>query len=98
MSSVDQIAKLQAELEATRAELAAAKHSKSLLTFKVSKEKACLSVYGLMVRPVTLYAGQWLRLLKHADQIRSFIAEHRDSLAWKGDAPTVEDITEATAE
>lgn len=43
------------------------------LTFKTSY-KGCLSCYGLQRQPVTLYPGQWERILAHADEIRAHIA------------------------
>lgn len=52
------------------------------VTFKVS-EKGCVSVYGLNIRGIHLYASQWLRILDHADAIRAFIEANRKSLAWK---------------
>ena len=51
---------------------------------KVS-EKGAVSVYGLGKWPVTLYAGQWERLLARKEEIEKFIAEHRDMLAKKTD-------------
>lgn len=42
----------------------------------MSNEKKCLSVYGLMVRPVTLYASQWERILDKANEMREFIKAH----------------------
>lgn len=52
------------------------------LTLKVSEKKA-VSVYGLGRFPLTLYAGQWERLLDHAEHIRQFIAEYRGELSFK---------------
>lgn len=52
------------------------------LTMKVS-EKGALSVYGLGRFPVTLYRGQWERLLAHADAIRAFAAANATLLAAK---------------
>lgn len=80
-------ADLAAELEALRAELAAAKQAAATsvrrITFKVS-EKGAVSVYGLNARfPVTLYADQWDRLLGEVEGLRSFIADNRPRLASK---------------
>jgi hypothetical protein len=79
-------ADLAAELEAVRAELAAAKAAANAprrITYKVS-EKGGVSVYGLNARfPVTLYADQWDRLLADAPGLRSFIADNRGRLATK---------------
>ena len=52
------------------------------LTMKVS-DKGALSVYGLGRFPVTLYRGQWERLLSHSDAIRAFIATNATLLATK---------------
>ena len=84
MSDVN--SEMMAELEKLRAENEALKakqpHAPGI-TFKVSDPKKCLSVYGLMVRPVTLYASQWERLLDSADKLRAFIAANNDKLARK---------------
>lgn len=77
---------MMVELEKLRKENEALKAKQSHapgITLKVSETKKCLSVYGLMVRPVTLYASQWERLLDHADKIRAFIAANNDKLARK---------------
>lgn len=42
-----------------------------------------LSVYGMGKFPVTLYRGQWERLLGAADEIRQFIADNADLLSVK---------------
>lgn len=53
------------------------------LRFKVS-EKGALSVYGLQARfPVTLYAGQWERLLEVTDKLKEFIADNAATLSRK---------------
>lgn len=52
------------------------------LTMKVS-DKGALSVYGLGRFPVTLYRGQWERLLSEADTISAFIAANADRLTVK---------------
>lgn len=56
--------------------------SQRKLTMKVT-EKGGLSVYGLGRFPVTLYRGQWERLLGEADAIRAFILANADRLAEK---------------
>ncbi len=55
------------------------------ITYSVSKDKKVLCVYGLQVRPVSLYAGQWLRLLDSevVAGILKYIEEHKSELAWK---------------
>ena len=55
------------------------KRSRQELYCKVS-QKGAVSVYGLQRMPVTLYAGQWERLLEFADNIREFIKENDSSL------------------
>ena len=54
------------------------------ITCKVS-EKGALSVYGMGRFPVTLYVGQWERLLDPATiaQIKAFIAANVASLKTK---------------
>lgn len=61
--------------------LTAAQQPKAL-TLKVS-DKGALSVYGLGRFPVTLYRGQWERLLDHEPAIRAFIAANTALLATK---------------
>ena len=50
---------------------------------KVS-QKGALSVYGLGRFPVTLYKGQWTRLLAAADEIRTFLKDNDARLKSKG--------------
>jgi hypothetical protein len=74
---------LQAQIEALMAEnakLKAAKQGK--LSLKVS-EKGALSVYGMGKWPVTLYRGQWERLLASKDQIEAFIELNSAQLTTK---------------
>jgi len=77
---------LQAQLAQVQAENAKLKvkvATQSTISFKVSENKHCVSVYGLMKRPVTLYASQFIRLLDKKDDILAFIEAHRKELAWK---------------
>ena len=55
---------------------------RGVIDFKVS-EKGGVSVYGLGRFPVTLYYEQWVRLLDHAEQIRSFLEENKPRLKMK---------------
>lgn len=71
-----EIAKLKAENEALRA----SKHKS--LSFKVT-EKGGLSVYGLGRFPVTLYRGQWERLIEATPQITTFIQANAATLSVK---------------
>ena len=52
------------------------------LTMKVS-EKGALSIYGLGRFPVTLYRGQWERLMSAKPQIEAFIKANDTLLAVK---------------
>ncbi len=70
----------RADLEALAAKAIASSNRK--LTLKVS-DKGAISVYGMGRFPVTLYGGQWDRLLDCADEIRAFMELNRDKLATK---------------
>ena len=79
----DEIKTLLAQLQAANERIEAlGRKSVQALTLKVS-EKGCLSVYGLGRFPVTLYVGQWDRLIGATDQIKTFIEKNRKSLAVK---------------
>lgn len=52
------------------------------LTMKVS-EKGALSIYGLGRFPVTLYRGQWERLMTAKPTIEAFIATNAALLSVK---------------
>lgn len=52
------------------------------LSLKVS-EKGAVSCYGLGRFPVTLYAGQWERLLSEVEAIKSFIQANAALLSVK---------------
>ena len=53
------------------------------LRCKVS-DKGALSVYGLNAKwPVTLYAGQWERLLAYSDTLKAFLEANKDRLSRK---------------
>lgn len=72
-----------AELLARIAQLeATAKATERKLSLKVS-EKGALSLYGMGRFPVTLYRGQWERLLAASDDIRAFIKANDTLLAVK---------------
>jgi hypothetical protein len=66
------------ELEALLAE----KDKKTALDIRVSPKKA-VSIYGLQRFPATLYAAQWQKILKNADELTNFIEEHKTDLSWK---------------
>lgn len=74
------LARLEAENRALREQVEQTRPGR--LRLKVS-EKGGLSVYGLGRFPVTLYKEQWLRLLDHADEIKSFLKENDPILKAK---------------
>lgn len=77
------LADLQAQLEALKAENQRLKEARnSKLSMKVS-DKGALSVYGLGRFPVTLYRGQWERLIEIIPSLQAFIAENASKLAVK---------------
>ena len=59
-----------------------ASNTQRKLGLKVS-EKGAVSCYGLGRFPVTLYAGQWERLLSEADTISAFIKANASLLNVK---------------
>lgn len=67
--------------ERIRAE-ATKRGSGASISFKVSKVGA-VSVYGLQRWPVTLYRGQWERLLAKRDELVKFIADNAGALSDK---------------
>ena len=71
--SVDEASKLLAEEQSKRGQLSC----------RVSA-KGALSVYGLQRMPVTLYIGQWERLLDFSDDLRAFMKEHDAEFERKG--------------
>ena len=77
---------LKAELEQLRADNERLKSQRGCdLGLKVS-EKGDVSVSGLGRFLVTLYKGQWAKLLARADEIRQFIKEHDGELKAKPEA------------
>lgn len=62
--------------------LKAAAEAKQHFTVKVGA-KGGVSVYGLGRFPVTLYAGQWERLIANSNKITVFMEEHKAELASK---------------
>jgi len=71
----------QAEIQRLQAEIARRKGGPRP-SLKVS-EKGGVSVYGLGRWPVTLYDGQWQKLLDMAGDIRAFIVENKALLKEK---------------
>jgi hypothetical protein len=76
-----QVADQQALIEALTAKLALANAPKRM-TMKVS-DKGALSIYGLGRFPVSLYRGQWERLIGAAADITAFIAANASLLSVK---------------
>jgi hypothetical protein len=86
---LDQLAALQAENAALKAQTAA--RGTGAITFKVS-EKGAVSVYGMGRWPVTLYAGQWRKLMSDESRqaLEAFMQANADKLSEKpqaGQAP-----------
>tara|TARA_E500000318_G_C3506529_1_gene190506 strand:- start:412 stop:852 length:441 start_codon:yes stop_codon:yes gene_type:complete len=78
-----------AELEAMQAELKALKATvKNQVRMKVSA-KGGISIYGLQRMPVTLYAGQWERIIDmcKSGDLGSFIMDNEAILTRKGEQP-----------
>ncbi len=70
------------ELRRRVEELEAKKGGGGPIRFKVT-EKGGVSVYGLGRFPVTLYQGQWKKLLAAMPALEKFIEEHRHELSTK---------------
>ena len=75
----DQLQQLLAE----NAALKAAAASKSLIRFKVSEKTQALSVYGLGRFPVTLYKGQWEKLILALPALQAFMVANAAHLSTK---------------
>jgi hypothetical protein len=71
------IAELEAKLEEEKGKGSRSVH------LKVSA-KGGVSLYGIRRFPVTFYLEEWNRILDMGDEIRAFMAEHRDELKQKG--------------
>ena len=70
------------ELKARLAELESKQQRAAVLSFKVG-DKGGVSVYGLGRFPVTLYYGQWIRLLDKAQELREFLEANKGKLKLK---------------
>ena len=70
------VAELEQQLEAERSK------GRQGTRLKVS-EKGGVSLYGIRRFPVTFYLEEWERILGMADEIRTFMAEHRGELKRK---------------
>lgn len=88
VEALDDLDGMRAEIErlrAANAELAAqaaAAQPATGLRFKVS-DKQAVSVYGLGRLPVTMYAGQWQRLLDERERLLRFIEDNRERLSFR---------------
>lgn len=83
---------LEAQIAALKAQAAEIKKEvKNTPRLKVS-QKGAISVYGLQRMPVTLYAGQWERIIElvNSGVFADFIAQNESTLTRKGDAPKQE--------
>ena len=76
------LAQRVAELEALNASLKASLHKPAKISLKVS-EKGALSVYGLGRFPATFYPEQWNTIFAKSEDIKAFIAEHKDEFSTK---------------
>lgn len=89
MSDVNATMARIAELEAMQAELKALKQTvKNTVRMKVST-KGAISIYGLQRMPVTLYAGQWEKIMELFDDgaLSEFICANEAYLTRKGETP-----------
>lgn len=73
------LARLEAENQALKEQV---ERKPGQLRLKVS-EKGGLSIYGLGRFPVTLYKEQWVRLLGHVDEIKTFLKDNDQQLKAK---------------
>lgn len=73
---------LKQEVERLKAENMKLKKPARDIYLKVS-QKGGVSLYGLGRFPVTLYKGQWERLLDKKEDIITFISENESSLTVK---------------
>ena len=83
----DEMAKMRAErdrLLQENKELTLKKMRKTPSSGIKVSPKGAVSIYGLGHWPVTLYAGQWTKLLEMKEKILQFIAENEKFLNIKG--------------
>lgn len=76
----EQLANLQAENERLKTKRREAARKRQ--TLKVS-QKGAVSLYGIRRFPLTFYAQEWDKVLDMAQEIRDFIADHRDELTFR---------------
>lgn len=76
----DERAKLQAQIDALKAQNAQLlKQERSTFSMKIG-EKGGLSVYGMGRFPVSLYKEQWASLFTHVEEIKAFIVANDSKL------------------
>ncbi len=80
---LEKLAAGELTVEETSRLLAEAEQQKRGSLYCKVSQKGALSIYGLQRMPVTLYVGQWERLLDFADEIRQFAKEHDGELSRK---------------
>ena len=73
-----ELAALRAENERLRANQAKSRS----LSYKVS-EKGAVSIYGMGRFPITLYVGQFDRLMADMDNLKAFVEANRAKLSVK---------------
>ena len=89
MARIAELEKMQEELKALKAKV------KNTPRLKVS-QKGAISVYGLQRMPVTLYAGQWERIIQLVESgvFSDFIAQNEKTLTRKDEAkPATKPVT-----
>lgn len=88
MDEDEEMAKLKLELALAKQELAKEqnKNKRASATkgtaIKIS-QKGCVSVYGLMRFPVSLYKSQWIKLFALVPELQEFIEQNKDVLPDK---------------
>jgi len=74
---------MRAELERLRAENEGLKARKTQETRLQVSQKGAVSLYGIRRFPITFYADEWDIVLRMADEVRAFIAQHETELKRK---------------
>ena len=74
---------MRAELERLRAENEGLKAKKTQEMRLQVSQKGAVSLYGIRRFPITFYADEWDTVLKMADEVRAFIAQHETELKRK---------------
>lgn len=78
------VAELQAQLDAAKAELQAAKAAKRRQIRLQVSQKGAISIYGIRRMPITMYVDEWATILGMADDIAAFGEENAGKLSRKG--------------